>query len=533
VFLSKEAIKYEKLDKRYIAALLESLEERKAKGNIDSQLYQRLKDQYNVAYEEAKSDSALRDGFVTFEAIAPDPDTIRSSVKQLLKRIQDLTKEQKKIQERFGKLDDLLVNGKVSESVHKSKKKEYETQIETIEDQKQELISRIPESIAIIQEMNEGLDERIQELAIRSSVESVKDSAKEKQRLDKIKKDILFAAKELSKISEQEYKPEDWLTKEAPPKEPVVPADIKPLRKDVAQPARPREAVVEEEEPLRPPPGTTVWAKWKGITIGKLVGELRLVGGHFGIIATDRPSLAIIRDFALTGPSRLRSSTNPKVIEDRLKKSVMDTFNVDESVALHPENMINYAIRNKIGVDLLRLMNSYYASVGKGAMNITNEEVTINDNAQVLTLAENVGLLGRRVLAPDRTLIGVIHELYYDSTNSQLYAFSFKGVPPAVIRKIYRDVYKRTMTDGTFSEFRNEVSKKLSIPIYEALTPSSILKFSLISGVINSLGQLVTLIESMNPRISKSSDITSITSQGISLSRFPQNALPRIEILEY
>jgi len=530
--LSKDTIKYEILDKRYIAALLESLEERKAKGNIDSQLYQNLKDQYIIAYEKATDKSAIRDGFVTLEAIAPDPDTIASSVKQLLKRIQDITTEQKKVEERFGKLDALLTDGKVSENVHKSKRKEYEILIEKLEDQKQELIIRIPDSLLIIQEMNAGIDERIEELTVKSSVESSKDSSTEKQRLESIKKDIAYAAKELSKFSDQDYKSDDWLSKRTPTKQPVAPADFKPLKQDVAQIVEQQQAT-DEEEPLRPPPGMDVWAKWKGITIGKLVGELKLVGGHFAIIATDRPSLAIIRDFALTGPSRLRSSTNPKVIEDRLKKSVMDTFNVDEVEALLPENLINYAIRNKIGVDLLRLMNSYYASVGKGAVNISNQEITINESAQVLTLAENVGLLGRRVLAPDRSLIGVIHELYYDPTTSQLYTFSFKGVPPAVIRKIYRDIHNRTMTDGTFSEFRNEVSKELSIPIYEALTPSSILKFSLMSGIISSLGQLVTLIESMNPRISKASDITSVTSQGITLSRFPQNALPKIEILEY
>ncbi|MHA1586250.1 MAG: hypothetical protein ACTSUW_02835 [Candidatus Heimdallarchaeota archaeon] len=527
--MSKKAIKYEKLDKRYIASLLEALEERKAKAEIDSQLYQKLKDQYITAYEKASDRSIIREGFVTLQAIAPDPDIIRSSVKQLLTRIQDIDKEQKKIEARFGKLDNLLKEGKVSENVYRSKRKEYELLIMKIEDQKQALISGIPDSLEIIQEMNEGLIERIEELAVRSAVESVKDSAAEKQRLEKIKKDIMYAAKELTKLTKQEFKSDEWLVQ----KKPKVIADIKPLRQEVTQPGETRTAVRDEIEPLKPPPGMTVWAKWKGITIGKLVGELKLVGGHFAIIATDRPSLAIIRDFALTGPSRLRSSTNPKVIENRLKKSIMDTFNVDQAEALLPEQMINYAIRNKIGVDLLRLMNSYYASVGKGAVNISTDEILINDNAQVLTLAENVGLLGRRVLAPDRTLIGVIHELYYDSSTSQLYAFSFKGVPPAVIRKIYRDVHNRTMTDGTFSEFRNEVAKKLSIPIYEALTPSSILRYTLMSGMISSLNQLVTLLESMNPRISKASDITSITSQGISLSRFPQNALPRIEILEY
>jgi len=527
--LSKEALKYEKLDKRYLAALLEALEERKAKAEIDSQLYQKLKDLYSTAYHKASDKSIIREGFITLQAIAPDPDTIRSSVKQLLKRIQDLAKEQKKIEGRFGKLDDLLKEGKVSENVNRSKRKEYEILIMKIEDQKQALISGIPDSLEIIQEMNEGLNERIEELTVRSAVESVKDSAAEKLRMEKIRKEIMYAAKELTKLTKQELKSDEWLVH----KKPEIIADIKPLRQEVPQSRETRTVVRDEIEPLRPPPGTTVWAKWKGITIGKLVGELKLVGGHFAIIATDRPSLAIIRDFALTGPSRLRSSTNPKVIEDRLKKSIMDTFNVDQADALLPEHMINYAIRNKIGVDLLRLMNSYYASVGKGAANFSSDEILINDNAQVLTLAENVGLLGRRVLAPDRTLIGVIHELYYDYSTSQLYAFSFKGVPPAVIRKIYRDIHKRTMTDGTFSEFRNEVAKKLSIPIYEALTPSSILRYTLMSGMIASLNQLVTLLESMNPRISKASDITSITSQGIALSRFPQNALPRIQILEY
>lgn len=525
----KEAIKYEKLDKRYIAALLEALEERKAKAEIDSILYKKLKDQYSIAYQKASDRSIIREGFVTLQAIAPDPDTIRSSVKELLSHIQDLVEEQKKVEARFGKLDNLLTTRKISESVYKSKKKEYEILIMKIEDQKQELISRIPDSLIIIQEMNEGLNERIEELTVRSAVESVKDSAKEKQRLEKIKKDIRYAAKELTKLTDKEYKADEWLVH----KKPEVIADIKPLRQAVTRATETRAAANDVIELLRPPPGTTVWAKWKRITIGKLVGELKLVGGHFAIIATDRPSLAIIRDFALTGPSRLRSSTNPKVIEDRLKKSVMDTFNVDEVDALLPEQMINYAIRNKIGVDLLRLMNSYYASVGKGAVNFSNEEILINDNAQVLTLAENVGLLGRRVLAPDRTLIGVIHELYYDPATSQLYTFSFKGVPPTVIRKIYRDTHNRTMTNGTFSEFRNEVAKKLSIPIYEALTPSSILRYTLMSGMISSLNQMVTLIESMNPRISKASDITSISTQGVSLSRFPQNALPRIQILEY
>ncbi|MHA1211625.1 MAG: hypothetical protein ACTSSH_04100 [Candidatus Heimdallarchaeota archaeon] len=311
-----------------------------------------------------------------------------------------------------------------------------------------------------------------------------------------------------------------------------VSTEFTPLQDEISQ-ASPTVVVAAPEEPLRPPPRTTVWATWKDMRIGKLVGNVNIVGGSYAIIATDRPSLAIIRDIALTGPSRLRTSTNPKVIEERLKKLIQDQYNIEAAKALHPEHLVKYVIDNKIGVDLFRLINSYYASVGRGAVTVRNNEATINETAQILTLAENVNMLGRRVLAPDRTLIGVIHELYYDPISSNLYAFAFKGVPPPIIRRIYQDSHNRSMTDNTFSDFRNEISKKLSIPIYEALTPSSIIRYSLMSGLIQNLNQLVTLVESMNPRITKAVDISSVTSQGILLSRFPQNALPKIELLEY
>ena len=89
------------------------------------------------------------------------------------------------------------------------------------------------------------------------------------------------------------------------------------------------------------------------------------------------------------------------------------------------------------------------------------------------------------------------------------------------------------MANGTFTEFRNEIAKKLNMPIYEALTPSSIIRYSLLSGTIGNLNQLISLVESMNPRISKATDISGISNQGVVLSRFPQNTLPRIELLEY
>ncbi|MFW9923908.1 MAG: hypothetical protein ACFFDW_11545, partial [Candidatus Thorarchaeota archaeon] len=281
-------------------------------------------------------------------------------------------------------------------------------------------------------------------------------------------------------------------------------------------------------ESRRISPSEQKWIKWKGIQIGKYIGDINIVGSNYGVIVTDRPSLSIIRDIAIVGPSKLRTSSNPKEIEMRLRKAVADKYGVEERIALYAENLVRYSFEEKIGVDLLKLINSYYASVSSSAITYENNEPVIQSSAQVLTLAENAGLLGRRVLAPDRSLVGVVHELYLDPSSIQLYAFAFKGVPPPVIRKIYQDTHNRTLSESNFSTFRNEIAKKLSIPIYEALTPSSMVRYVLQSGLITNQNQLDTIIESMNPRISRISDVTSISAQGVMLSRFPQNSLPEI-----
>ncbi|MBN1329614.1 MAG: hypothetical protein JXA54_09090 [Candidatus Heimdallarchaeota archaeon] len=529
--MSKQDTDIAKLDKRYISALLNALETRKKNNQIDQELYSLLKEKYSIAYEAAQDKSSLFEGFTTFEAIAPNPETIYSSVKQLLQRFNDLEKEKNKIQERFSKLDDLFNEGSISESVLKSKKKEYEILLSKYEDQKRKYIEAIPSTLDIIKAINDGILERLEELEVEKTINGSKAALDEKAHLTKLKSDIAKAAKELSNVVELDFSADNWNKPTiSTSKEDII--SITPLKEQFKAPER----TTIETESLQtppPPPQDSKWVKWKNMVIGKLVGDVNMVGGSYAVIATDRPSLAIIRDFALTGPSRLRTSTNPKVIEERLGSMVKEAYNVEEGRALLPENLVKFAIDNKIGVDLFRLINSYYASVGIGAITVQGKEAIINDNAQVLTLAENVNLLGRRVLAPDRSLIGVIHELYYDPITSHLYAFAFKGVPPPVIRKIYQDSHNRAMTDNTFGEFRNEIAKQLSVPIYEALTPSSVVRYSLMSGLIKNINQLVTLVESMNPRITKTVDISSISSQGVLLTRFPSNALPRIEYFEY
>ncbi|HUT82063.1 MAG TPA: hypothetical protein VMZ29_12755 [Candidatus Bathyarchaeia archaeon] len=529
--MSKQDTDIAKLDKRYLGALLDALEKRKKNNEIEPGLYESLKEKYSIAYEAAEDKSYLYDGFTTLEAIAPNPETIYSSVKQLLQRFEDFEKEKNKIKERFSKLDDLFKEGNISEPVLRSKKKEYEILLLKYDDQKQEYLDAIPSTLEIVKAMNDGILERLEELEAEKAVNQSKTVLDEKSHLTRIKNDIAKAVKELSNLVELDFSADDW-------KKPSVAATredsiaITPLKEQFKAPERPRI----ETESLRtppPPPKEAIWVKWKNMIIGKRVGDVSMAGGNYVIIATDRPSLAIIRDFALTGPARLRTSTNPKVIEERLSDMVKEAYNIEEGRALLPEQLVKFAIDNKIGVDLFRLINSYYASVGIGAITIQGKEAIINENAQVLTLAENVNLLGKRVLAPDRSLIGVIHELYYDPIASNLYAFAFKGVPPPVIRKIYQDSHSRVMTDNTFGEFRNEIAKKLAVPIYEALTPSSVVRYSLMSGLTKNINQLVTLVESMNPRITKTVDISSISDQGVLLTRFPSNALPRIEYFEY
>lgn len=527
--MSKSSIKIEKLGKEYVLSLLEQLEERKSKREIDSELYDTLKEKYQSALESAEDKCHLRDGFIEYEAITPNLESIKDSVKNLEKRIKNIDSEKKNIESRFDKLEKLLAEGNVSETAVVRKRREYEVLIAKIEEERRKLVEEIPNSLMIIQQLDEILKQNIEDIDVESALDSRSKTAleKERKRLETIHKETLSAAKNLSKLADIPFSPNGW--KQAP-----VPKTTKIEKAAIKKPTQPKEPVRATQAPSRPPPGEDYSITWKGIQIGKLIGDISIVGSQFGIIGTDRPSLAMIRDIALTGPSRLRSSSNPKEIEERIKQLIMDNYGIAERAALYPENMVRFCIDNNIGIDLLKLINSYYASVSLSSISYpNNNQPVISNNAQVLTLAENSGLLGRRILAPDRNLVGVVHELYLDPRSLQLYMLAFKGVPPPIIRKIYRDTHNRNLSEGNFSNFRNEISKKLSIPIYEALTPSSMLRYSLMSGQIGNLNQLVTLVESMNPRISKTTDITSISTQGVLLTRFPQNALPRINYLQY
>ncbi len=525
----KIEIQLENFGKDYILALLEELDNRKKKRDINDDLYETLKKRYYHVLESAEEKSFIRNGFATYEAIIPDLETINVNVQSFMTRLENIEEEKKSVRARFKKLDDLTGKGSITESAAKSKKREYETLLLTIEDKRETLIQGIPKSLELIEQLNDVLNQNIEELAVDAALDASKKKELdlERKRLLKIQKNTQSVAKKLSKIAAVEFKQEEWVK---PKKE--------TKRETVAIP-QPKAVPIQTQapsvthEPTRPPPGEDIWIKWKGITIGKLIGDINIIGSNFGVIATNRPSLAIIRDIAVVGPSRLRSSSNPKVIEDRLQQLIVDAYGVDKEHALYPENVVKYSIDNKIGIDLLKLINSYFASVPVSAINYINNQPILNQNSQVLTLAENAGLLGRRVLAPDRSLVGVIHELYFDPTSLELYTFAFKGVPPPIIRKIYHDTHNRTLSEGNFSNFRNEISKKLSIPIYEALTPSSMIRYCLHSGQIANMNQLVTVVDSMNPRISKVRDITSVSSQGVFLSRFPQNSLPRIEYVKF
>jgi len=528
----QQMVQLAKLDRRYIKALLEALEERKAKGQIDPQLYGQLKEQYSAAYDVAEDKSSLRDGFVTLTAIAPNPTAIRDSVTSLVNRIKGIENEQAKLESRLKKLDELFETNAISESVFKSKKKEYEILAMKLEEQKQEFLNAIPDTLKIIKQLQEGIRERLEEIKVEAKIENTKGLVKEKSTLNKIKKEVAEAAKQLSALVGAEIA-DDWL-KPSVKSAQKTSATFPPLKSEVkSKPPREGFTPPPQEEPIRPPPRTYVPVKWKNLLVGRLVGEVNLIGRQYAVFVTDRPSLGILRDIAVTGPPELKTSMNPKVIEEKIQRLIHNRYRVPLEDALQPEHVVRFSIENKIGVDLFRLINSYYAAVGKTEIKVSNNEAKINNNVQVMTLAEKVNLLGKRVLAPDRSLIGVIHEMFYDSVTSHLYLFAFRGVPPHVIRKIYKDVHLRPVVDATFGVFRQEISTALSIPIYEALTPSSILRYSLMNGLIRNLNQLETMVENMNARISKAADIASITPEGILLSRFPQNALPKIDYFAF
>ncbi|MHA1126239.1 MAG: hypothetical protein ACTSO7_12395 [Candidatus Heimdallarchaeota archaeon] len=513
-------------DKEYVEALLETLDEKKRHQQIDIALYDELYEKYSKTLNSSKSRPYIREGFVTLEAIIPDVESLYTSVDKLKSHLQALDEEKAKIVIRLSKLDGILNQNTISESTYRSKKREYETLISRIEEEEKKLTTEIPNTLNLVQPLIESITTTLEELDVQAVVEgrSMDSIKQEKKRLTVIKKNALKAIKELSKMAKIDYDEKKWTSKTPLPPPP-------PPRRTAIKTSLSQDAQI--KQPRRLPDrraGDVVWAKWKNMRIGKYIGEISIIGSSYGIIATDRPSLALQREIAITGPSKLRSTTNPKTIEELLRKLVMDSYGVSKEESLIPENLIKYCIENKIGVDLLKLMNSYFATVSARSVNDTGNEVIINESEQLLSIAESSGLLGRRILAPDRSLIGVVHEIYLDPDTRQLYAFAFKGVPPPIIRKIYRDTHNQNLSEGTFSDFRNEISKKLSIPIYEALTPPSMIKFALLSGVIANLNQLVSVIESMNPRVSKATDIRSISSQGILLTRFPQNSLPKIDI---
>jgi hypothetical protein len=525
--LAKSNLSLKELDSRYISTLLDVLEKRKNDGYVDNKLYKKLREEYLAALEKAESKDALRDGFIVVQALAPNPETVKKSVDQFSERLEGLENEQEKIKERIKKLDNLLTNQKISEEIHHSKKREYEVLLSKLVDDYNMLLLEVPDSIELQKKVYLFLEEEIEKTEAEKKVDSskAKDLDEKINYYSDLQKKLLSAARKMAKLADIEFSKSLWLEGKieltSTPK--IKPAVTTPAETKISSSMR-----VQSSRQVASTPKKAIQGMWKDIPIGRYIGEISIVGGRFGIFATDRPSIAILRDFANAGPSRLGSASNPKAIEERLRKMIQDKYNVEESDALHPENVMNFAIETRSGIDLLKLINSYYASVGRGAITIQDTTAIINPSAQVLSLSENAGILGRRVLAPDRTLIGVVHELYLDPDSAQLYAFTFKGVPPNIIRNIYRETHFENLSEGNFGAFRNEIAKKLSIPIYEALTPSSVLRYALMMGMINNLNQLETLIESMNPRISKGVDIRSITAQGIILSRFPQNALPKI-----
>lgn len=529
--MSTEEYELKQLGKRYILNLLQILEEKKEKKEIDTKLYSKLKEKYIQQLQEAKDHSTLMRGFVTFQAITPNPRTIMESVEALLNHIAGIDNEKTKTKEKMTKLTRLFTDGKISREVHDSKFREYEIYIERMEDEKQELIKAIPDSLQQIQEAKEEIERRRERLTVEAELERKEVAFKEKKKeLMQMEKNMTRAAKELAiiaKIDYSEMEKERAEVRKVQRPEDKIKAEFSPLAQEVEIPAINQSSAPRTQAPQQ------ILANWRGIQIGKLLGEIQVVNSNFSIILTDRPSLAIIRDFALAGHSKLKPSSNPQEIEDKLRKLVHKEYDVPEEEALLPEHLVNYSFENQIGIDLFKLINSYYASVGRGAVAINGQQATINANAQVLSLLENAGLLGRRVLAPDNSLIGVVHELYLDPRSLELYLLTFRGVPPPVIKDIYRKTHPGTFSENRFGAFRNEISKNLSIPIYEALTPSSILKYCMLNGLITSFNQLVTIVENMNPRISKAVDISSISSRGIILARFPQNTLPRIELPKF
>ncbi|MEA2070733.1 MAG: hypothetical protein U9O98_05520, partial [Asgard group archaeon] len=521
------------LDKRYIQELLIKLEEYKKEKKIEKQLYQSLKNQYTKALEKAQNKSTLTKGFATFQPIVPNIQTIKQSAEELFDHLTNIEKEITKIQKRFNKLDKLVEEKDSSRDVYESKKREYQALIETLQEEQMSLVNAVPESLEILIQALGEINQQIENIEIEQNVEGNKSKSltTKKKEWEKIQKDVQETAKKLSEIVEinfEEYKEQTLgdLARKPMRQKDTIKADFQPLGQEIGK-DKPSKKAKRITESISQKDKAVLW---QGMTIGTYQGEITLRGLNYTVIKTDRPSLAQIKKFALTGPSRLRSSSNPQVIENKLKKMIANEYDVPEEEALYVNNVVKFVFDKSLGIDVLKLINSYYAAINSSMVRIGSNFCTVDESAEIFSIAETTGLLGRRVLAPDQSLIGVFHELYFDQETAELYALAFKGVPPPKIREIYRSVHNQNLSEGSFGDFRNEISQKLSIPIYEALTPSSIIRYCVMENVVSNLNQLVTLIESMNPRITKVSEIASFTTDGVKLQNYPQNTLPPITL---
>ncbi len=86
----KSEIQLENFGKDYILALLDALDERKKKREINDELYETLKKRYYHILESAEKKSFIRDGFTSYEAIIPDLETIHVNVQSFMTRLENI-----------------------------------------------------------------------------------------------------------------------------------------------------------------------------------------------------------------------------------------------------------------------------------------------------------------------------------------------------------------------------------------------------------------------------------------------------------
>ncbi|MFW9923907.1 MAG: hypothetical protein ACFFDW_11540, partial [Candidatus Thorarchaeota archaeon] len=210
--MTKTEIKLQSFGREYILLLIDALENRKNKNEIDEEVYEDLKTQYTEALEGTESKSFIRDGFVSYKAFAPDLDTINDSVKQLEARFDNLEEEISNIENRMDKLDDLVKDGKIAESTANKKKREYRVLIHKIDEDKQKIIDEIPNSLLIVKQLNDILNKNIDELTAETAVEgkSKSEFEQEKKRLEKLHKETIAAAKKLSSLANIDFDSAIW-----------------------------------------------------------------------------------------------------------------------------------------------------------------------------------------------------------------------------------------------------------------------------------------------------------------------------------